>query len=179
MYGFFFPQICFFSPAKCLFPPNIFLFPPQTIFKHSRHDSHSAWAVLRLKNNSMSSDLSLNFFFGDSKYRTFWATSSSFDNTMKNKSHGGQWHFATRWWHKTIPPYQAPQKNNNQRATALAWSKSTGGSRGGFVFREGKMDFFAFQGGRIEVAFCDQAMEENGTTWSRPSKTQQSTSDQG
>jgi hypothetical protein len=41
----------------------------------------------------------------------------------------------------------------------------------------GKWIFFAFQGGRIEVAFCDQAMEENGTNWSRPSKTQQSTSD--
>jgi hypothetical protein len=33
------------------------------------------------------------------------------------------------------------------------------------------MDFFAFQGGRIVVAFCDQVMEENRSTWSRPSTT--------
>ncbi len=39
------------------------------------------------------------------------------------------------------------------------------------------MDFFAFQGGRIVVAFRDQAMEENRSTWSHPSTTQQSTSD--
>jgi hypothetical protein len=35
----------------------------------------------------------------------------------------------------------------------LARSKSTGGSRGGFVFREGKMDFFVLGGDRIVVAF--------------------------
>jgi hypothetical protein len=53
----------------------------------------------------------------------------------------------TMRWKKTVPPGRASRQHNNQRATALAWSKSTGGSRGGFVFREGKMDFFAFGGG--------------------------------
>ena len=33
-------------------------------------------------------------------------------------------------------------KYNNQQETALAWSESTGESRGGFVFRRGKIDFF-------------------------------------
>ena len=58
---------------------------------------------------------------------------------------GGGWmegHFATGRWNTTVPPGRAFRIHHNQRATALARSKSTGGSCGGFVFRRGDMKLF-------------------------------------
>jgi len=74
-------------------------------------------------------------------------------------------HFATGRLNTTVLPGRAFRIHHNQRATALARSKSTGGSRGSFVFRRGEIDFF---GGLVGGGWGGISRPGDGTQPFRP-----------
>ena len=72
-------------------------------------------------------------------------------------------------------PGCTPFPHHNQQSTALAGAESTGGLRGGFVFRRVKLEFFGILGGGKEVAFRDRAGHFDGSARLHTSPTLQST----
>ena len=86
-------------------------------------------------------------------------------------------HFTTGQAILMAPPGHTPHPHHNQQATALLQAKLTGGLHGGYIFNEGKLYFLAFGGGRIDVAFRDQAGNFDVFAQRHTSSTPQSTRD--